>query len=98
MTHPLPEATSPVIGELIVPGSKSETNRALVLAALSDGPSALTGALASRDSELMIGALRQLGVRIDGRGGVLTVTPPLRFRGGQTTSLTIPVPLSAWQP
>jgi len=47
-----------------VPGSKSLTNRALVLAALSDGPSTITRALQSRDTELMITALRTLGVEI----------------------------------
>ncbi|MDT5011767.1 MAG: 3-phosphoshikimate 1-carboxyvinyltransferase [Mycobacterium sp.] len=49
-----------------VPGSKSQTNRALVLAALGDGPSTVTGALRSRDTDLMIGALRTLGIDIDG--------------------------------
>lgn len=81
MTHPLPYAQRPVEGAQVVPGSKSETNRALVLAALADGPSVLTGALESRDSSLMIGALRKLGVRIEDRGETLSVTPPERFRG-----------------
>jgi 3-phosphoshikimate 1-carboxyvinyltransferase len=48
-----------------VPGSKSLTNRFLVLAALADGPSVLRGTLQSRDSELMIAALRQLGASIE---------------------------------
>ncbi|MBB1510219.1 3-phosphoshikimate 1-carboxyvinyltransferase [Tessaracoccus sp. MC1756] len=77
----LPSASSPVIGELIVPGSKSETNRALVLAALADGPSTLRGVLDSRDSQLMISALRALGVSLEARGDALRVTPPVRFRG-----------------
>ena len=49
-----------------VPGSKSQTNRALVLAALatSQGESTITGALRSRDTDLMIGALRALGVTV----------------------------------
>lgn len=61
----LPFTSSPVVGEVTVPGSKSETNRALVLAALADGPSALRGVLDSRDSQLMIDALRALGVSLD---------------------------------
>jgi 3-phosphoshikimate 1-carboxyvinyltransferase len=48
-----------------VPGSKSGTNRALVLAAAADGVSRLRGALRSRDTLLMAGALRALGAEID---------------------------------
>ncbi|HSO70686.1 MAG TPA: 3-phosphoshikimate 1-carboxyvinyltransferase [Arachnia sp.] len=81
MTYPLPRALTPVEGEVRVPGSKSETNRALVLAALADGPSTLTGALESRDSALMVGALRALGVRVEDRGETLVVSPPQRFKG-----------------
>ena len=65
-----------------VPGSKSETNRALVLAALADGPSVVRGALESRDSALMIDALRALGAAIEPAGDDLLVTPPHRFQGG----------------
>jgi 3-phosphoshikimate 1-carboxyvinyltransferase len=61
-----------------VPGSKSQTNRALVLAALAaaqgQGTSGISGALRSRDTDLMIGALRSLGLRIDGDGSDLTVS------------------------
>ena len=48
-----------------LPGSKSLTNRELVLSALADSPTVLTGALVSRDSSLMIDALRALGAQID---------------------------------
>ncbi|MEX1242341.1 MAG: 3-phosphoshikimate 1-carboxyvinyltransferase, partial [Cutibacterium acnes] len=48
-----PRAERLLAGRVTVPGSKSQTNRALVLAALSDGPSVLEGVLASRDSYLM---------------------------------------------
>ena len=48
-----------------VPGSKSQTNRFLVLAALADGPSTLTAALRSRDTDLMAQALRDLGIGVD---------------------------------
>ncbi len=61
-----------------VPGSKSQTNRALVLAALAaaqgQGISRISGALRSRDTDLMIGALRNLGLRVDGAGPDLTVS------------------------
>ena len=61
---------APVAGEALdatveIPGSKSLTNRLLVLAALADGPGVLRGALRSRDSDLMVAALRALGVRVD---------------------------------
>ncbi|GAB3814220.1 3-phosphoshikimate 1-carboxyvinyltransferase [Tessaracoccus terricola] len=81
MTALLPHALSPVTGRVQVPGSKSETNRALVLAALADGPSSIAGALKSRDSDLMIGALRALGVEITSEAaGTLRVDPPTTFR------------------
>lgn len=61
-----------------VPGSKSQTNRALVLAGLAaaqgHGASTVSGALRSRDTDLMIGALRTLGLRVDGTGSELTVS------------------------
>ena len=53
--------TRPVRGEVVLPGSKSLTNRALLLAALCDSPVTLTGALFSEDTEIMAEALRQLG-------------------------------------
>jgi 3-phosphoshikimate 1-carboxyvinyltransferase len=58
-----------------VPGSKSLTNRALVLAALADGPSTITGALKARDTKLMVGGLRALGVGIQADGTTYRVTP-----------------------
>ncbi|KAA0023994.1 3-phosphoshikimate 1-carboxyvinyltransferase [Antrihabitans cavernicola] len=70
-----PLAQAPVHATVALPGSKSITNRALVLAALADGPSTITGALRSRDTNLMIYALRALGTDIDGDGTVLRVTP-----------------------
>ncbi len=54
-----------------------------MLAALSDGPSTISGALNSRDTELMIAALRNLGVAIDEiTPGQLRVRPPAEFTGG----------------
>ncbi|GGL52478.1 3-phosphoshikimate 1-carboxyvinyltransferase [Planomonospora parontospora] len=58
---PAPTATEPVHATVPVPGSKSVTNRALLLAALADGPGTVRLALRSRDSDLMADALRALG-------------------------------------
>jgi 3-phosphoshikimate 1-carboxyvinyltransferase len=73
-----PYAPTPVHAIVTVPGSKSQTNRALVLAGLAAaqgrGTPTLSGALRSRDTDLMIGALRALGFRVDGTGSDLTVS------------------------
>ena len=58
-------AEGPVHGRVHVPGSKSASNRALVLAALSDGPSVLHGVLDARDTQLMVSALGALGHRFE---------------------------------
>lgn len=55
----------PLVGRVTPPGSKSITNRALLLAALAKGTSRLTGALKSKDTKLMAAALRQMGVTVD---------------------------------
>ncbi|HEY8577033.1 MAG TPA: 3-phosphoshikimate 1-carboxyvinyltransferase [Devosia sp.] len=71
MLNPLPAALTivppnrPLIGRVSPPGSKSITNRALLLAALAEGTSRLTGALKSKDTTLMAAALRQMGVTIE---------------------------------
>src|SRR5271154_54383 len=54
----------PVHAEITVPGSKSITNRALILAALADGEVTLTGALWSEDTQIMVECLKQLGFEI----------------------------------
>jgi len=54
----------PVRAEVTVPGSKSITNRALILAALSEGEKILHGALWSEDTQAMVGALQNLGFQI----------------------------------
>lgn len=51
----------PVRAEITVPGSKSITNRALILAALGGGETILTGALWSEDTQIMVECLRELG-------------------------------------
>ncbi len=55
-----------ISGTAAVPGSKSITNRALLIAALANGPSTLTGALFSDDTRYMAGALNQLGITVRG--------------------------------
>jgi 3-phosphoshikimate 1-carboxyvinyltransferase len=76
-----PSATGPVHASVAVPGSKSITNRALLLAALSERGGTLTGALRSRDSRLMIDALRALGVPVDDGGDQIVVGARNGFRG-----------------
>ncbi|MFG1928310.1 3-phosphoshikimate 1-carboxyvinyltransferase [Cryptosporangium sp. NPDC048952] len=79
---PAPRATGPVVGTVTMPGSKSVTNRALILAALASGPSTLRAPLRSRDSQLMVDALRALGVEVvDDGAWHVTPTP---FRGPAT--------------
>ncbi len=77
-----PLATGPLDATVDVPGSKSLTNRFLILAALASGPVRIHGGLHSRDSHLMIDALRLLGVEIDDADDVWTITPPERLTGG----------------
>lgn len=85
-----PVAAGPLDATLTLPGSKSLTNRELVVAALADGPSELHAPLWSRDSELMIDGLRALGTtfeRIPGRGGFgddLRVIPADELLGSTT--------------
>ncbi|MET1021074.1 MAG: 3-phosphoshikimate 1-carboxyvinyltransferase [Arthrobacter sp.] len=88
-----PFAARPVDATVTVPGSKSLTNRYLVLAALADGPSRLRDPLHSRDSALMIEALRRLGATIteipgDGAFGPdLAVTPISLESSGALTEI-----------
>src|SRR5688500_8027861 len=72
---PAPRARGPVDATVSLPGSKSLTNRALVLAAIADGPSVVRRALRSRDTLLMAGALTALGSAVDTSGEDWTVTP-----------------------
>ena len=79
-----PTAPSPVHATVTVPGSKSQTNRALVLAALAtaQGTSTISGALRSRDTDLMIGAVRALGVTVEGDDSELAVSGPIEPPAG----------------
>ena len=81
---PAPRAAQPLDAVVPLPGSKSVTNRMLVLAALADGRSTIRRPLRSRDTELMVAALRALGVDVaDTAEGDWTVdgsADPLRPR------------------
>ncbi len=61
-TWPAPTAPGPIDAVVLVPGSKSASNRALVLAALADEPSTIRGLLDARDTRLMLAGLHGLGV------------------------------------
>ncbi|HEY5228630.1 MAG TPA: 3-phosphoshikimate 1-carboxyvinyltransferase [Opitutaceae bacterium] len=84
--------TRPIRGEAAIPGSKSLTNRAMLLSALCDGPVTLTGALLSEDTEIMAEALRRLGfdvaedeeacvIEVAGLGGKIRATDADLFVG-----------------
>ncbi|TIC84139.1 3-phosphoshikimate 1-carboxyvinyltransferase [Nocardioides sp. GY 10127] len=70
-----PVADEPVDLVVSLPGSKSLTNRALLLAAVADGPSVVKRALRSRDTSLMAAALTALGSSVDTSGDDWLVTP-----------------------
>jgi 3-phosphoshikimate 1-carboxyvinyltransferase len=57
--------TQPVRAEITVPGSKSITNRALILAVLADGETILKGALWSEDTQIMVECLQELGFMVN---------------------------------
>jgi len=78
-----------------VPGSKSITNRALLIAGLAQGESQLSGALASDDTAVMCNSLQALGARVDslnepwivaGTGGRLVSPPEPLYIGNSGTS------------
>ena len=68
-------ASKPISGTVNIPGSKSVTNRALVLSALASSPSTLRRGLRSRDTDLMIKALSSLGVEIEIEEDRWKITP-----------------------
>ncbi len=70
-----PFSRTPVDAVVALPGSKSLTARALVLAALADGPSRLVRPLRARDTDLMAAGLRALGVQVAEDGADWLVTP-----------------------
>ncbi|MFC7656494.1 3-phosphoshikimate 1-carboxyvinyltransferase [Pseudonocardia benzenivorans] len=77
-----PHATRPVRGRVTVPGSKSVTNRAILLAALSGGPASVSGAPATRDTALMVDALRAMGVPVSVEGERVVVERHAGLTGG----------------
>ena len=82
-----PLADAPITGVVVVPGSKSATNRALVLSALADGPSRIRRPLHARDTQLMANALRALGAHIDEietAAGIDWAVTPGELRGPAT--------------
>ena len=70
-----PRATGPLDWEQPIPGSKSITNRAYILAALADSPSILRNPLQSRDTRLMEAALESMGVAFRHEGNDVHVKP-----------------------
>jgi 3-phosphoshikimate 1-carboxyvinyltransferase len=83
-----PSASAPLNAVLSLPGSKSLTNRELVLSALASGPSLLKRPLHSRDTALMIEALRSLGVGIEEVPGDGDFGPDLVITPGELTGGT----------
>jgi 3-phosphoshikimate 1-carboxyvinyltransferase len=85
---------NPVDISVVIPGSKSVTNRALILAAQADSPSVLRRPLVSRDSELMVAALKALGIGItentvvvDGNEELQWTITPAPMHGGITVDV-----------
>ena len=72
---PAPQTPGPLSTQVTIPGSKSLTNRELVLAALADAPGRILDPLEARDSDLMIAGLRALGTTIEECPGGLNVIP-----------------------
>ena len=84
-----PSTTDAVHATVTIPGSKSLTNRELIIAAIADGPGRLIAPLHSDDSRRMVDALRALGVGIeevegDGEFGPDLVITPAKLVGGTT--------------
>lgn len=103
---PIPPAPGPVTGTAAVPGSKSITNRALALAALTDGETRLTNALFADDTRRMMDCLRSLGfgveadeasetVAVGGRAGAVPATHAELFVGNSGTTARFITPLVA---
>jgi 3-phosphoshikimate 1-carboxyvinyltransferase len=88
-----PERAHPLDFSLSLPGSKSLTNRELVLAALASGPSVVRAPLHSRDTALMVGALRALGATITEVEGASAFGPDFAITpvplGAQTVETSI---------
>lgn len=82
---PAPAASGPVNATVVLPGSKSQTARALVIGTIAAAPTTITGALASRDTYLGLRAMTEFGAKIEAdEDGSLEVTPPAQLRAGRT--------------
>ena len=103
---PITPTSRPVVGTAWVPGSKSITNRALALAALSDGTTRLTGALFADDTARMMDCLRALGfvveadatreaITVAGQGGRIPNDRAELFVGNSGTTARFVTPLLA---
>ena len=73
-----PSAKRPIHSTVSIPGSKSATNRAFVLAALGDSISKIHKPLLARDTELMLQALEKLGCTITRSNEIIEITPMKR--------------------
>ena len=85
---PAPTRTGELAATLSLPGSKSLTNRELVISALAEEPSLLRAPLHSRDSDLCVAALRQLGTTIEEVPGSGGFGPDLRITPGELVGST----------
>lgn len=99
-------AGRPIDATVSLPGSKSYTNRALIIAALATGQTEIRRALFSDDTEYMSGALRQLGIRVEerpeqelmrvsGAGGAVPATSADLFVGNSGTTSRFVTALAA---
>jgi 3-phosphoshikimate 1-carboxyvinyltransferase len=86
--HP-PHAAGPVSARVQLPGSKSITNRALVLAALSSAPSVIENPLHARDTQLAVAALRALGTAVSDFGQTAWRVTPGTVPAGSSVSVDV---------
>ncbi|MFP7366357.1 3-phosphoshikimate 1-carboxyvinyltransferase [Corynebacterium callunae] len=77
-----PRARGPIVWDQVIPGSKSITNRALILAALASGPSSIVDVLRSRDTDLMADGLRSLGTKITDESTTHYLVEPASLSAG----------------
>lgn len=99
---PIPTVSKPIQGSIKLPGSKSLTNRALILAALATGKSTIKNHLIAEDTQVMLASLQQLGIKIEnnkdsievhGQGGKFLASSKPIFVAGSGTSARFLTPL-----
>lgn len=83
---PAPTASTPLMADVVLPGSKSQTSRALVIGTIAQNPTVVRGALASRDSYLATRAMEHFGARFEYSqdANEVTIHPPAVLLGGGT--------------